>query len=146
MKSGGFTLIEILVVVVIMAMVYSLVPPLFSSGVSSVEIKAAARKIATGLRKARNDAMVTKQERALVVNVDDRTFQLTGDARIYRLPPAANVNLFTAKEELAGSQSGAIRFYPDGGSTGGRITISGNNGPGYKVDVDWLTGRVAILN
>lgn len=145
-KSGGFTLVEILVVMVIMSLVYSLVPPLFSSGLSGAEIKAAARKMATGLRKVRNDAMVSKQERALVLDVEGRNFRLTGDAKDYRLPPQANLKLFTAQEELTGNRSGAIRFFPDGSSTGGRITISGSSGPEYKVDVDWLTGRVAILN
>ena len=39
---------------------------------------------------------------------------------------------------------GSIRFYPDGGSNGGRITL-GAGDLKYEVDVDWLTGRVAIV-
>jgi general secretion pathway protein H len=37
-----------------------------------------------------------------------------------------------------------VRFFPDGGSNGGRITLAAGDRK-YDVDVDWLTGRVAIL-
>ena len=40
---------------------------------------------------------------------------------------------------------GSIRFYPDGGSNGGRITVASGERK-FEVDVDWLTGRVAILD
>jgi general secretion pathway protein H len=38
---------------------------------------------------------------------------------------------------------GEIRFFPDGSSTGGEITLAGGNAHRY-VQVDWLTGRVAV--
>ncbi len=38
---------------------------------------------------------------------------------------------------------GGIRFYPDGSSTGGRVTLS-LEGLQMRVDVEWLTGRVRI--
>jgi general secretion pathway protein H len=41
-------------------------------------------------------------------------------------------------------RQGAIRFFPDGGSNGGRVTVASGERK-YEVDVDWLTGRVAIL-
>ena len=42
-------------------------------------------------------------------------------------------------------RQGSIRFFPDGGSNGGRITVASGERK-YEVDVDWLTGRVAILD
>ena len=39
---------------------------------------------------------------------------------------------------------GAIRFFPDGSSTGGRITLSTDR-LAYLVDVDWLTGKIHLL-
>ena len=38
---------------------------------------------------------------------------------------------------------GSIRFYPDGSSNGGRVTV-GAGGRAFAVDVDWLTGHVTI--
>lgn len=139
----GFTLTEILVVMVVMLFAYGLVSPLFSSGVSGIETKAVARQLAAGLRKVRSVAISTRRETALVLDVEQRRFELSGDKQIYRLPAKVDLSLFTAQSELSGEKTGAIRFYPDGSSTGGRITIAGASQK-YRVDVDWLTGHVAI--
>lgn len=143
--QAGFTLIELLVVVVIMVMAYSLAGPLVSSGVSSTELKASARQLAAGLRKARSEAVSRRQETTLTVDVEGHRFQLSGDPRLYRLPKDIQIQLFTAQSELLNTNTGAIRFFPDGGSTGGRITVSTKQRQ-YAVDVNWLTGQVAILD
>lgn len=143
--AAGFTLIELLVVTVIMVMAYALAAPLVSSGVAGTELKASARQLAAGLRKARSEAIARKHETVLTVDVEGRRFQLSGDERQYRLPRDVEVDLFTAQSELVNEKTGAIRFYPDGGSTGGRITVSARDRK-YAVDVNWLTGQVAILD
>ena len=144
-RQGGFTIIELLVVMVIMALAYTLASPMISSGVSGTELKASARQLAAGLRKARSDAIARRQESTLTVDVENRKFQMSGDARVYRLPKSVTVKLFTAQSELVGGGAGAVRFFPDGGSTGGRITLSAN-ARNYDVDINWLTGQVAILD
>ena len=55
------------------------------------------------------------------------------------------LKLFTAQKDIVNEKTGAIRFFPDGGSNGGRITVAAGVRK-YEVDVDWLTGRVAILD
>ena len=60
------------------------------------------------------------------------------------LPDDLEISLFTARSERLGPNSGAIRFFPDGSSTGGRLTLSTER-LGMAVDVDWLTGKVRIL-
>jgi general secretion pathway protein H len=144
-RHAGFTLIEMLVVMVIMVLAYAMTAPMISAGVSGAELKAAARQIATGLRKARSEAVTRKDEVTLTVDVERRQFELGGDKRIYRLPKKIDVSLFTAQSELMDAKTGAIRFYPDGSSTGGRVTISQGERK-YLVDVDWMTGRVKILD
>jgi general secretion pathway protein H len=39
---------------------------------------------------------------------------------------------------------GAVRFDPDGGSTGGRVAIAGGDNT-WWVGVDWLSGRVSVV-
>lgn len=142
-RHRGFTLIELLVVLVIIGLAYSLVPPLFSSGVSGAELKAATRQLAAGLRKARSDAITRRTDVALALDVEQRKFNITSDSRMYSLSRKVDVNLQTAQSELFSGQTGAIRFFPDGSSTGGRVTLTAGNLK-YQVDVDWMTGRVAI--
>ena len=142
--QAGFTLIELLVVIVIMAMAYALASPMISSGVSGTELRASARQLAAGLRKARSDAVARRHETGLTVDVAEHQFRVSGDQRVYRLPKGVAVTLFTAQSELVGGAQGSIRFFPDGGSTGGRITVSSHERK-YEVDINWLTGQVAIL-
>lgn len=144
MKAAGFTLIELLVVIVIMLGILLLVPPFFSDGVSGTELKAAARKVAAGLRKVHAQAVTQKQEAALTLNVEERRFELTGDKRVYQLPQKIDISLYTAQSELSKEKTGAIRFFPDGSSTGGRVTLAAGERK-YLVDVNWLTGRVGII-
>ncbi len=141
--AAGFTLIELLVVMVIIGLAYSIVPPLFSSGSAGAELKSAARQLAAGLRKTRSEAITKKREATLSLDVEQRKFQISGDKRVYSLSRKVEVKLQTAQSELFGGQTGAIRFFPDGSSTGGRIALAAGNLK-YQVDVDWMTGRVAI--
>jgi general secretion pathway protein H len=141
----GFTLIEILVVLVIMAMAYTLASPMISSGVSGTELKASARQLAAGLRKTRSEAIAHRREAVMTLDVEDRNFRLSGESRVYRLPKSVMVQLFTANSELVNGSVGSIRFFPDGGSTGGRITVSSHERK-YDVDVNWLTGQTTILD
>lgn len=143
--QAGFTLIELLVVTVIMVMAYSLAAPLVSSGVASTELKASARQLAAGLRKARSEAIAHRRETVLTVDMEGRRFQLSGDQRMYRFPKEVEVKLFTAQSEVINGTTGSIRFYSDGGSTGGRITLTARDRK-YGVDVNWLTGQVVILD
>ena len=128
-----------------MVMAYSLAAPLITSGVTSTELKASARQLAAGLRKARSEAVSQRRETVLAVNLDARHFQISSDQRLYRLPKDVEVTLFTAQSELVNASTGSIRFFPDGGSTGGRITLAARNRK-YDVDVNWLTGQVVILD
>ena len=140
----GFTLLEILVVLVIGVLLVALVPPLLSGMSGATELRGAARQLAAGLRNARNEAVERQQEAVLTLDLERRRFGVTGDPREIALPESVALKLYTAQSELLDSTTGGIRFFPDGSSTGGFITVSGPK-LAYRVNVDWLTGAVAIV-
>ncbi len=141
----GVTMLELLIVLSIIAFVAAIVLPTLGGGVSTSELKSAAREVAAGLRYARGQAIVQRGEAFLVIDIDARTFVVPPDPRVHRLPDKIDVKLFTAQSDLIGEKVGAIRFYPEGGSNGGRITLAAGTRK-FDIDVDWLTGRVAILD
>ena len=59
------------------------------------------------------------------------------------LPEGINVELNTARSELTSETTGGIRFYPDGGSTGGNVRLEAN-GRVFTVNVAWLTGEAHV--
>ena len=140
----GFTLLEILIVLVIGVLLVALVPPLLSGMSGATELRGAARQLAAGLRNARNEAVTHQQEAVLTLDLERRRFGVTGDPREIALPESVALKLYTAQSELLDSATGGIRFFPDGSSTGGAITVSGPK-LAYRVNVDWLTGAVAIV-
>lgn len=143
--GGGMSLIELLVVLMLMSLIAAMAVPFLSGGVSGTDLKAAAREIAAGLRFARSDAVASRRETRLLLDLEQRTFRIDRDARLHTLPKQVDLKLFTAQRDLVDEKTGAIRFFPDGGSNGGRITIAAGERK-YEVDVDWLTGRVAIAD
>ena len=143
-SSTGVTLLELMIVLVLMALVAAVTIPLFGSGVSTTELRSAARELAAGLRLARGQAISQRSEAMLELDVAARRFTVPPDPRVHPLPAGIELKLFTAQRDLVSDNVGAIRFYPDGGSNGGRVTLAAGERK-YDVDVDWLTGRVAIL-
>jgi general secretion pathway protein H len=139
----GFTLLELLVVLAIAVLLVSIVPPLFTAAIPGVELKAAARRTAAGLRLAREQAIRTGRDAALTLNVENHSFQIDGGYRTTTLPRGIKLKLKAAEFEMRDDHTGAIRFFPDGSSTGGRIILSRNDS-GYQVGVEWLTGRIRM--
>lgn len=142
-RPGGFTLIEVILVLAIGAAMYALIVGVPFRGASIADLKAASRNLASGLRQAQTMAMVTRRDAVLTVDVEAKEYVITGERSPRKLPGDLELKLVTAESEIVDSRRGAIRFYPDGSSTGGRITVQAGERR-YLVDVDWLTGRVAI--
>ncbi|MDX1434393.1 MAG: GspH/FimT family protein [Gammaproteobacteria bacterium] len=140
-RSPGFTLVELLAVLLILALVAAAVIPSIGRS-SAVEVRGAARTLVSGLRRARSHALTQLRAADFAVDVERREFRLPGEPEPRTLPERIDLTLFTARSRLESESSGAIRFFPDGSSTGGRITVSGG-GQRYLVDVDWLTGKVS---
>lgn len=141
-KERGFTLVELLVVMVIAALVLALVGTSISRSVSGAEMRTAAHKVAANLRYTRTQAILQKKEQVFTVDTEAKSFQAP-EREVVQLPEGMNVALTTARTELTGESVGGIRFYPDGGSTGGYVELETDNRV-YKVSVAWLTGETTV--
>ncbi len=141
-SARGFTLLEILLVLAIMALAAALTLPALVRP-SGSELRAATATLAGGLRRAREAAVNSNREATLTLDLDRHTFTVSGEPRGRGLPPELELALFTARSELDGERTGRIRFFPDGSSTGGRVSLTSGQRR-YHVDVDWLTGQVRV--
>ncbi len=140
--STGFTLVELLVVLVIAGLVLALVGTSISRSISGAEMRTAAGKIASSLRYTRTRAILDKQEQVFLVDAENRSY-LAPKREAVELPEGMEVLLTTARSELTAESVGGIRFYPDGGSTGGSIELDAN-GRIYRINVAWLTGEASV--
>ena len=142
-RESGFTLLEMMVVLVIAAIAYAVLLSAPLGKASAADLKAAARTLASGLRQAQTTAMATRKDAVLTIDVESREYVTSLDTTPRKLPDNLELKLYAAQSEVSSERRGSIRFYPDGSSTGGRITVASGERK-YLVDVDWLTGRVSI--
>ena len=145
MRQRGFSLIEMIVVITIIGLAYTLLPKMVFSGVSGAELRSNARAVATGLRIARDAAINTKRETVLSLDMENRLFTLPNDPKLHKLNDQLDVKLYTAAADAISDKVGTIRFFPDGSSNGGRVTVAAGE-RGFEIDVDWLTGHVTITD
>ncbi len=141
----GFTMLEMIAVLLVIALVAALSPPLFSSGVSASQHRAAARDVAQMLRLARTEAVAKRTDIGVDFNLEQRTMQMptASNKRIAKIPEGIEIKLTTTAAETKSETLASVRFYPDGGATGGRVSLKVRERE-YRVDIDWLTGRVSI--
>ena len=141
--SQGFTLIELLIVIVVIAMTAAVVAPNIGSGNQTATLNSAARELASGLRFARGHALSYGKESILLLNLNDNTYKITDKSKQYKFSKDIEVTLDIAQSQLVNEKQGGFRFFPDGSSTGGRITLELAENK-RQLDVNWLTGQVEI--
>jgi len=141
--NKGFTLLELVVVLFIVVLGFSVVGINLSSGNDSTELKAAARDIVSALRFAKGQALISHQETTLTLDLTENSYTVSGRDKVYSIPKAIDVTVVTAQSEITGKGLGSIRFFADGSSTGGRITLELGKAA-WRIDINWLTGQIEL--
>lgn len=131
-----------MVLAIMGVLVAALMPGRFSAS-EGLEMRAAARGIVDGLQRTRSLALLSGAPTLFSIDVDQRRFRAASDKTASELPSQAKVTLRTALGNVADRSLGGIRFFPNGGSTGGGITLAAN-GAEYRIAVNWLTGRIEV--
>jgi general secretion pathway protein H len=143
MRARGFTLFEMLAVILLIGLASAAVAIPISQGLASARVNAASGELAAALRYTRTQAIVKGESQALEVNVDAATYHPPGKGDVH-LPRDMRVSITSAREDQANASTGRIRFFPDGSSTGGRITLKRGQRE-WHVNVGWLTGAVSVV-
>jgi general secretion pathway protein H len=141
---SGFTLIEMFVVLAILGFALALVVGYRSPGGRGLDLRGSAANLAAGLRMARSEAILKNRTVTFDLDLAGHRFR-AGSGPVHQLPQSFGIELLTIGDEQRNGHTGAIRFNPDGSSTGGRISID-DGGRTMLVGVDWLTGRVSIAD
>jgi general secretion pathway protein H len=140
--QGGFSLLELLAVIVLLAIALTAVSLSVSKSISSAKIRAVSRDLVAALRYTRGQAIVKGEQKTLDVDLEAMNYTATGKTP-QKFPEGIKVHILTAAQEQTSERKFGIRFFPDGSSTGGNIgIISGERE--WRVNVGWLTGEVAM--
>jgi general secretion pathway protein H len=141
-RQRGFSLIELVVVMVLIAALVGLGAAAVGTGLPGQQLRGAARELAGELRFTRAQAIATGTEQVFELDVTDRRWTSAGK-RAGRLPAELDLVATTARQEQPVRDVAAIRFFPDGAATGGRIVVKRGDAA-WRIDVAWLTGEVTL--
>jgi general secretion pathway protein H len=133
----GFSLAELIVVLAILSIVAVAVAPLAPSWRRGPPIDLAARELVTGLRTARAAAIYGNRE--TVFTLDGAAGQYWSDGAPAPKALPARINAAFAP----GAPHGRIRFFPDGGASGGTIVLRDAQ-RSASIRIDSLSGRATF--
>lgn len=139
-RSGGFTLVEMMVAMAVVGLMLAVSVPLASRFYQGLQYREAVREVVTTLNSARHLAVTSGRAQDVSLDPANNVLVFRGEQR--KLPEEMSLVLRTAREVNTASAA-VIRFYPEGGSSGGDIEISADNGSRVTIEVDWLAGRVS---
>jgi prepilin-type N-terminal cleavage/methylation domain-containing protein len=173
-RAAGFTLLELIVVLFILALAAALVAPIFTRSFGQLRLKAAARDLAALCRFARTQAIANQVVLEVVLDRGANAYWLRGpewvvsrlggieqvataedpeqpwqvrlrQARVRPLPVGVTLkSVILDPGTLREDERGAIVFFPQGSSTGGEVWVSDEKGRGYRIVIDPSIGLVRI--
>jgi general secretion pathway protein H len=121
--DAGFTLIELIVALGIMALGVAVAFPYFQGTRAGYQLRASAYEIAGQLRDARATAQARNIDQAVILDVGNRRMWLDGSEVRRALSPRMIVDVeVPAAEQLAASVV-RMRFFADGSASGGKVVL-----------------------
>ncbi|WP_119717279.1 type II secretion system protein XpsH [Cognatilysobacter tabacisoli] len=141
-RVRGVSLLEMLLVVALIAGASVLAMAAFGGGMAGLQLRSEAREIAAQLRFTRTHAIATGQPQRFTINPQAHAWTAPRN-RSGTVPDTLGVTFTGARELQPSEGEGAIVFFADGASTGGRVQLRREQAA-WNIDVAWLTGEVKL--
>ncbi len=162
----GFTLLELLVVLVIISLMSVLVVPQLTGSLAKTNLQTASKKISASLRYARSRAVSEKITYVAIFDFEKNRLSIMTDQKAqtgetieedlgdgeepvirsnsYDLPDGVKLEKAVSGGDEIDSGHFQITFFPAGSSSGGDVILINDRGKQYKISVDFITGIVQL--
>ncbi|HOP48422.1 MAG TPA: GspH/FimT family pseudopilin [Desulfobacteraceae bacterium] len=161
----GFSLLELLVVMMIIALGYSFVGPRIIGPMSNLNLKTASKKISASLRYARSRATSENRNFRVLFDFDKNRIVITGREltennteitseentegnsgdKIYSLPDGVILEKAISDDSETVSGIFEVAFFSTGGSSGGEIILKNDKENRYRISVGFITGTIHLV-
>lgn len=143
--TRAFTLVEMTVVLLIVALGTVLAIPMVESGFDSREVRRAARQIVATMHYCRGEAVATGAPQQLIIDPENNSIRTADQGRWVILTDRAMIGKVAGGVSF-GDGTTQILFFPNGSTSGARIPIASRRDPSNRLDVtlDRLIGNVRV--
>jgi general secretion pathway protein H len=143
-SERGFTLLEMVCVLALIAMMAAVLLPLFPHHTTRARLQAYVLQAAALLKEDRNAAIRRGAGVATLVDAGSRLIRSGSSADMIRIPDDVAFEAILPRTCDHREALSTIRFFPSGMSCGGAVSLARAD-IGYEIHVNWLTGRVEIV-
>jgi type II secretion system protein H len=152
-KDNGFTLLELVLVLLLMGLIAGLTLPFVASTLDRLKLQSEVRQIASTLQFARSEAISKKTLLTIKIDIDKNQYWLTmpkQDEISQSKPIDETVRIldYQSSDKTLTEGSFRILFYPRGNSSGGTLRFQSINDKEeeniYAVIIDPITGKPKI--
>lgn len=141
-RESGFTLVEIIAVVMVLAIMAGLVGARLGPR-SSDALQITAYEFASRCRAARAKAIRRGADQTVVIDLANRVVSAGEEGLELNIPATITILTDTSAAEQRSQAVAGIRFHPNGSSTGGVVRLEAGR-KAYEIRVNWFTGRVSV--
>jgi len=143
---AGFTLVEMTVVLLIIALGTALAVPLVEGGFDSREVRRAARQIAATMHYCRGEAVARGKPQELVIDPTRNSIRAINDERWAILTDRAVIEKIRGGNDL-GEGVVQILFFPNGSTSGAEVVLASRRDRfqnRLRISLDPLLGTVRV--
>lgn len=141
-RMAGVSLLEMMLVIVLIAATGVLAAGALGGGFAGMQLRSSAKEVAAALRYTRTQAIATGEPQTFSIDLKQRSWEAP-DGRTGEIPESLRIAFYGARQVQPSRDEGAIVFFGDGASTGGRVRLTRDRAA-WDVDVAWLTGTVRL--
>lgn len=141
--QAGFSLLELVAVLFLMALLLGLVLPGLIGSWEREKNRSTLREFTTTLRTARSDAVTRGSRVRLFLNLKTGRYRLEGSTQEGALKGVSLTDALLVWQNPEKSR-GYIAFYGDGSTSGGKLALVEPTGRRYLLEVEPITGKVSL--
>jgi len=147
MRARGFTLLELILVLLLAGILATLVAPSVSGTLESSRLRAGAAQMRATFSLARTLSASGGRERSVIFDVDREEYGIAGESRRHDLPDGVWIRSIRVGGVLVDGDRLSrepglprVRFFPDGSAEEAEVVLASTGGGRLTVAVDPLTG------
>jgi general secretion pathway protein H len=142
--EDGFTLIEMVCVLAVIALLAAIALARLPSGTTRQQLEAYTIEVVTLLKSDRLAAIRERRQVTTEIDARARSLRAGANGRLVRLPEDVVFDALLPDRCNQRPTFSSISFFASGMSCGGTVALT-RFGVGYEIRVNWLTGGVDVV-